>query len=133
MTSGSDEIDVFDGKIRILAVETNETEVAVKWLVSPEPDFKMAIPGYYEALEEAFPRAASDDDPRTGLRMLLEMRAYQFELTDDVGTTYVHEGGGSDLKDAGRIGIERFSPAPPLVASGATLWWLGHEIPVQLS
>ncbi len=130
------EFDLHGGRIRVIAVEFYDTEVVVRWRVSPEPDVAAVFSAEMEALEddvvglEEWAATELRDKGRQKLRM---MRLYRFGLRDDLGTRYVPKGSGHGGRPDEMTGNERFEPATPSGASVLTLSWLGLDVPIPLT
>jgi hypothetical protein len=130
------ELDLHGGRIRVIAVEFYDTEVVVRWRVSPEPDVAVVFAAEMEALEqdlvglEDWAAAELRDTGRQKLRM---MRLYKFGLTDDLGTRFVPKGSGHGGRPHEMSGNARFEPSTPSGASMLTLSWLGLDVPIPIT
>jgi hypothetical protein len=130
------EFDFHGGKLRVIATDIYDTAVDVRWRVAPEPDIDAVFPS--EIAQMARDTEGTQDwaaehlqnKGRTGLRMT---RLYRFELSDDVGSPYMHSGGGHRGRPGEMTGEARFSPAPPTTASILTLTWHRLQVRVPLS
>ena len=131
------EFEIHGGRLRVIAVEFYNSVVAVRWRVSPEPDIALAFPQEAAALEQdlvGLEDWAADDLRTKGRQRLSMMRLYRsFDLTDDLGTTYMPKGSSSGGGNHEMTGEARFQPGVPSTASTLTLSWLGLEVPIPLS
>jgi hypothetical protein len=130
------ELEVLGGRIRVIAVEFYDSEVVVRWRVSPEPDVEAVFTSEMEALEqdlvglEDWAAAELRDKAKQKLRM---MRLYRFGLRDDLGTPYVQKGSGHGGRQHEMSGNVRFGPPTPSGASMLTLSWLGLDVPIPMT
>ena len=135
--SGPDaELDLHGGRIRVIAVEFYDSEVVVRWRVSPEPDVAAVFSVEMEALEQdlvGLEDWAATELRDKGLQKLRMMRLYRFGLRDDLGTSYVPRGSGHGGRPDDMTGSARFAPPTPSGASMLTLSWLGLDVPIPIA
>ncbi len=136
-TPGPDvEIDVHGGTFRVLAIEIYDVQIVIRWRAAPMPETWLAFPEEAAALEQDL-AGIEDEWAKTELRRKAEFGMHRFlmhgfELTDDVGTTYSHDGGGGGGQPRDWTGDAHFKPAPPPQATLLTLNWLGTGVVLPL-
>jgi hypothetical protein len=113
----------------------HDTMLSIRWRVAPDPDLTAVFPA--EAAQLARDTAGIDEWAQQELRRkaesLLRMRRlFLFALQDDVGTEYLHRGGGSHGGPGGTTDEAEFVPIPPPSATRLELTWLDLtiELPV---
>jgi hypothetical protein len=129
------EFDVHGGRFRVIAVEIYDTSVTIRWRSAPEPDVWAAFPKEAAALEqdmEGLEEWAAEELRRKAAQRMTMRRLHEFNLGDDVGTTYLPSGSSGGGRVGERAGDARFIPAPPSTASVLTLTWLGFEVTIPL-
>ena len=139
--SGPDaELDLHGERIRVIAVEFYDSEVVVRWWVSPEPDVAAVFASEMEALEQdlvGLEDWAATELRDKGLQKLRMMKLYKFGLRDDLGTHYVPSGSGHGGRPPfchyEMSGSARFAPPTPSGASMLTLLWLGLDVPIPIT
>jgi hypothetical protein len=92
------EFDFYARKLRLIAVDVYDTAVEIRWRVAPEPDIDAVFPDEMAQMArdtegtQEWAAAHLQNEGREGLR---RQRIYRFQLSDDAGTPYMHNGGGS--------------------------------------
>jgi hypothetical protein len=129
------EFEQSGGSLRVLAIEIYDTMTAVRWRVAPEPDMSTMFPTEWDALQQdvdGLDDWAAEHLRQKAERELRMMRAYQFDLADDLETAYRFSGGGSGGGSGEMTGRATFEPAPPPSATRLVLGWhnVTAEIPI---
>ncbi len=130
------EWDYHGGRFRVIALELYDTMLNIRWRVAPEPDLTAVFPA--EAAQLARDVAGVDEWAQQELqrkaeRLLRMRRLFRFALQDDLGTEYLHRGGGSHGGSGGTTGEAEFVPIPPPNATRLELSWLDLiiELPIE--
>ena len=116
------------GRLQILGVELYDRMVAFSWKMDPLPDLAVQFARELEEISvetEGLPDAERRQLHEQYLRMLDHRSMNSFEVTDDLGTTYVRLGP--------TFGQSQFAPAVPSGARTLTIHFQDLEVQVELA
>jgi len=116
------------GSLQIFGVELYDRMVAFSWRMDPLPDLAVQFARELEEISvetEGLPDAERRLLHERYLRMLQHQSMNSFEMTDDLGTTYVRLGP--------TFGQSQFTPAVPSDARSLTIRFQDLEVKVKLA
>jgi len=128
-------LDVFGGRFRIISLELYYTMLTIRWRVAPEPDLAAVFPSetaQFVRDVEGVDEWAQKELRRKAERQLRFQALFEFTLTDDLGTQYMHMGGGSSGGPLGTTGDAWFERVPPPTATRLEFTWLHLTVELPL-